>query len=137
LTAHFEILEHTADVGLSLEGDTLEEVFQAAGEGFATLQGAWFPGVGEEREVEVRAVDNPGLLVAWINELLYMQEAEDAVFGGFDVKSVTEGALQAVVRISPRAERELDAAGVKAATYHRLRLERGGGGWGADVYLDV
>jgi SHS2 domain-containing protein len=137
LTAHFEILEHTADVGLRLEGATLEEVFQAAGEGFATLQGAWFPGVGEEREVEVRAVDNPGLLVAWINELLYMQEAEDAVFGGFHVKQSADGALQAVVRIAPRAERELEAVGVKAATYHRLRLERGSGGWTADVYLDV
>ena len=137
MTAHFEILEHTADVGLQLQGDTLEELFQAAGEGFATLQGAWFPGVGEEREVEVRAVDNPGLLVAWINELLYMQEAEDAVFGGFHVKRAADGALQAVVSISPRAERELEAVGVKAATYHRLRLERGSGGWTADVYLDV
>ncbi|MGH2693121.1 MAG: archease [Actinomycetota bacterium] len=137
MTPRFEILEHTADVGLQLQGDSLEELFQAAGEGFATLQGAWFPGVGEEREVEVRAVDNPGLLVAWINELLYMQEAEDAVFGAFDVKRVADGALQAVVRISPRAERELEAAGVKAATYHRLRLERGSGGWTADVYLDV
>ena len=137
MTAHFEILEHTADVGRHLEGDSLEEVFQAAGEGFATLQGAWFPGVGEEREVEVRAVDNPGLLVAWINELLYLQEAEDAVFGGFAVKKVTEGALQAVIKISPRAERELEAVGVKAATYHRLSLVRGNAGWTGDVYLDV
>jgi len=137
LTARFEILEHTADVGLRLEGDTLEEAFRAAGEGFASLQGAWFPGVGEERKVEVRAVDNPGLLVAWINELLYMQEVEDAVFGGFDVKQVADGGLEAVVRIAPRARRDLEAVGVKAATYHRLRLERGSGGWTADVYLDV
>lgn len=137
MTAHFEILEHTADIGLHLEADSLGEVFQAAGEGFATLQGAWFPGVGEEREVDVRAVDNPGLLVAWINELLYLQEAEDAVFGGFAVKNVTEGALQAVVKIAPRAERELEAVGVKAATYHRLRLDRGNAGWTGDVYLDV
>jgi SHS2 domain-containing protein len=137
LTSRFEILEHTADIGLRLSGDTLEEVFQAAGEGFATMQGAWFPGVGEERELEVRAVDNAGLLVAWLDELLYLQEAEDAVFGGFDVKRVADGSLNAVVRIAPRAERELEAIGVKAATYHRLRLERGGEGWSADVYLDV
>ena len=137
MSASFEILEHTADIGLQLSGDTIEEVFQAAGEGFATLQGAWFAGVGEEREIEVRAVDNAGLLAAWINELLYLQEAEDAVFGGFDVRSVTDGALQAVVRIAPRAERELEAVGVKAATYHQLRLERGSNGWTADVYLDV
>jgi protein archease len=137
LTARFEILEHTADVGLSLEGATLEEVFQAAGEGFATILGEWFPGVGEEREVEVRAVDNAGLLAAWINELLYLQDAEDAVFGGFHVTRVADGALEAVVRIAPRAERELEATGVKGATYDRLRLERGSGGWTADVYLDV
>jgi protein archease len=137
VTARFEILEHTADVGLSLEGDTLEEVFQAAGEGFATIQGAWFAGVGEERDVEVRAVDNAGLLAAWINELLYLQDAEDAVFGSFQVKRVVDGALEAVVRIAPRAERELEAIGVKAAIYDRLRLERGSAGWTADVYLDV
>jgi SHS2 domain-containing protein len=137
LSSRFDILEHTADVGLALEAYTLAELFQAAGEGFATIQGAWFPGVGDEREVEVRAVDNPGLLVAWIDELLYIQEAEDAVFGGFDVKRAADGALQAVVRIAPRAERDLEAVGVKAATYHRLRLERGSGGWTADVYLDV
>ncbi len=137
MTAHFEILEHTADVGLQLSGDTLEEVFQAAGEGFATLQGAWFPGVGEERQIEVRAVDNPGLIVAWLNELLYLQEAEDAVFGGFGVDEVKDGSLRGVIRIAPRAERELEAVGVKAATYHRLRLERGSSGWTADVYLDV
>jgi SHS2 domain-containing protein len=137
LSSRFEILEHTGDVGLALEADTLEEVFQAAGEGLATLQGSWFPGVGEEREIEVRAVDNPGLLVAWVNELLYAQEAEDAVFGGFAVKNVADGALQAVVRIAPRAEHELEAISVKAASYDRLRLERGSGGWTADIYLDV
>jgi SHS2 domain-containing protein len=137
LTARFEILEHTAEVGLRLSGETLEEVFQGAGEGLATLQGAWFPGVGEERKVEVRAVDNPGLLVAWIDELLYLQDAEDAVFGGFEIKRVADGALEAVVRVNPRAERELEAIGVKAATHQRLRLERGSAGWAAEVYLDV
>lgn len=137
MTARFEILEHTADIGLNLEGETLEEVFQAAGEGLATIQGAWFPGVGEEREMEVRAVDNAGLLAAWINELLYLQDAEDAVFGSFQVKRVVEGALEAVVRIAPRAERELEDIAVKAAIYDRLRLERGSAGWTADVYLDV
>lgn len=137
MSSRFEILEHTGDVGLALEADTLEEVFQAAGEGLATLQGSWFAGVGEEREVEVRAVDNSGLLVAWINELIYMQDSEDAVFGGFAVKNVADGALKAVVRIAHRAEHELEAISVKAASYDRLRLGRGSAGWTADIYLDV
>ncbi|MGH2710959.1 MAG: archease [Actinomycetota bacterium] len=137
MSARFEILEHTSDVGLTLQADTLEEIFQAAGEGLATLQGSWFPGVGEEREMEVKAVDNPGLLVAWINELLYVQDSENAVFGGFAVNSVSDGSLKSVVKVAPRAEHELDTVGVKAATHDRLRLERGSRGWTADLYLDV
>jgi SHS2 domain-containing protein len=138
VTGRFEVLEHTADVGLRLTGDTAEEVFEAAAVGLATLQGAWFPGEGEEREVEVTAGDRAGLLVAWLDELLYLQEAGDLAFGGFRVERVEEGRLMAGVLAAPRGDRTLESVGIKAATYHRLRLERDrDGGWSADVYLDV
>lgn len=137
MTGRYEVLEHTADVGLRLRGDSLEEIFEAAGEGFAVLQGAWFPGEGEGREVRVGADDLPGLLAAWLDELLFLQEGEDAVFGGFDVDLVAEHELRASVRVAPRSERELEAAGIKAATYHRLVLERTDDGWLGEIYLDV
>ncbi len=137
MTARFEILEHTADVGLRLHGDTVEEVFEAAGEGFATLQDAWFPGEGGAREARVLADDLDGLLVAWLDELLFVQEAEDVVFGGFDVDSLAGHELRAVVRTAPRGDRVLESVGVKAATYHRVRFDPTKGGWIAEVYLDV
>ena len=138
MTGRFEILEHTADVGLRLTGDTPEEVFEAAARGLAELQGAWFPGEGEERPVEVSAGDLPGLLVAWIDELLYIQEAEDLVFGDVRVETVEGTRLRGAVRVAHRGERDLEAVGVKAATYHRLRFEPDrSGAWTADVYLDV
>ena len=137
MTGRFELLEHTADVGLHLSGETPAEVLEAAGQGLATLQGAWVPGQGQERVVEASAADLGGLLVAWLDELLFLHEAEDLVFGGFRVDRVDDERLRAWVRVAPRGDRELEAAGVKAATYHRLRFERGNGGWVADVYLDV
>jgi protein archease len=137
VTGRFEFLEHTADIGLHLTGETPEEVLEAAGRGLAALQGAWFPGTGDERTVEVSAGDLGGLLVSWLDELLYLHEAEDVVFGGFRVDLAGEGRLRADVRTAPRGDRSLEAAGVKAATYHRLRFEEGNGGWVADVYLDV
>jgi SHS2 domain-containing protein len=133
----YEALEHTADVGLRLFGDSPEEVLEAAARGLAELEGSWFPGEGEERVVEVGAADLPGLLVAWIDELLYLRDAEDAVFGGFAIEGVDDGRLRARVRAGARGDRTLEAAGVKAATYHGLRFERRNGGWTADVYLDV
>jgi SHS2 domain-containing protein len=137
VTGRFEILEHTADIGLHLTGDTPGEVLESAGEGLADLEGAWFPGEGTERQVTVRAADLPELLVSWLDELLYLRDAEDVVFGGFTVGDATGTVVEATVRLAPRGNRELESIGVKAATYHGLRFEPANGGWVADVYLDV
>ncbi len=137
MTARFEILEHTADVGLRLHADRLEEVFEAAGEGFATLQDSWFPGEGEGREVRVTADGLPDLLLSWLDELLYLQEAEDAVFGGFDVDYASETELRGFVTLAPRGDRVLEGVAIKAATYHRLRFDRTPTDWFAEIYLDV
>jgi SHS2 domain-containing protein len=137
VTARFEVLEHTADVGLRITAETREAILETAGEGLATLEDAWFPGEGDEREVVVEASDMPGLLVAWLDELLYLRDAEDVVFGGFAVEQAGDGRLRARVRTAPRGDRVLESAGIKAATYHGLRFEATNGGWTADVYLDV
>ncbi|MGH2676680.1 MAG: archease [Actinomycetota bacterium] len=138
MTGTFEVLEHTADIGLRMRGATLEELFEAAGEGLATLQGAWFPGQGQGERVTVRATDRAALLVAWLDELLFISESRDVVFGGFDVHTVGEDELDATVRIADRGDRELESVGVKASTYHRLRLEQEADEtWIAEVYLDV
>ena len=139
MTGRFEVLEHTADVGLRVRGDTPAQVLEAAAEGLATLEGAWFPGRGAEREVRVEASDLGALLVTWLDELLYLRDAEDVVFGGFTIH-MDDGSVPGArtrVRVEPRGDRVLESAGVKAATYHGLRFERENGGWVADVYLDV
>ncbi|MGH2683739.1 MAG: archease [Actinomycetota bacterium] len=138
MTERFEILEHTADIGLRARAPTREELFDALGEGLATLQGAWFPDTGEERRVEVEAPDPAALLVSWLDELLYLQEVEDAVFAGLAVDRVDDTSLSARVRVAPRGERELEGVGVKAATYHQVQVRREpDGGWSGQVYLDV
>ncbi len=137
MTGRYEFLEHTADVGIRADGETLEDAFEAAAAALVELLGAGVPGEGEERAVEVRATDREALLVAWLDELLYLHESEDLVFGGLRVERVEERRLEARVRAAPRAGRELDGVGVKAATYHRLRLAGTPQGWTAEVYLDV
>jgi SHS2 domain-containing protein len=138
VTGRFEVLEHTADVGLRLTGSTPEEVLEAAGEGLATLLGAWFPGAGVEHRVETTASDRPALLAAWLDDLLYVHEAEDVVFCGFHVELPDEGRVTARVMVAPRDDRELEGVGIKAATYHRLRFEQQtDGSWIAEIYVDV
>jgi SHS2 domain-containing protein len=138
VTPTFEILEHTADVGIQARGESLEEAFSGVGEGLATLLGAWFPGEGQERSLLVEGEDLDAVLAAWVDELLYVHEVEDAVFGGFGVNRVSERSVDARVRMAPRGERELESVGVKAATYHRIRVAReDDGSWSARIYVDV
>ncbi len=137
-TPTFEILEHTADVGIEAHAASLGEAFVGVGAGLATLQGAWFPGEGQEHPLHVEGEDLDSLLAAWVDELLYVHEIEDAVFGGFGLSRVSDRSLDARVRMAPRGERELESVGVKAATYHRIRVAReDDGSWSARIYVDV
>lgn len=136
----FEVLEHTADVGLRSYGESCEAAFAGVGQGVAVLQGAWFPQErpSGERPVDVEGSDREALLVAWVDELVYLLESEDVVLTSIEVTRVDEARLEALVGVAPRGGRRLEAVGIKAATYHRLRLEQEPDGtWVAEVYVDV
>ena len=134
----FEVIEHTADVGIVARGRTLEELFAHAAEGmFHFLISADTVRPDQRRRVAVEAEDLPGLLVAWLNELLVLLNAEGFVPRAFEVRDVSGGRLEADVwgePVDPRRHRfRLD---VKAATYHQLEVRRDGL-WQARVIFDV
>jgi SHS2 domain-containing protein len=134
----FELLEHTADVGIRARGASLEEAFEQATIGLAEVLGARRPdGRGEPVAVEVAADDPGGLLVDWLNEVLWLREVRQAVVTGVTVERAGDGAASGSVTLAGGGP-EPDGTFVKAVTYHRLRVERDpGGGWLAEVYLDV
>jgi protein archease len=134
----FELLEHTADIGIRARGGSLEEVFEHATEGLAEVLGALHPGgSGEPVAVEVSAGDPGGLLVDWLNEVLWLLEVGQAAVTGVRVERVGDGTAAGEVVLAAGGP-EPDGTLVKAVTYHRLRAEPDpGGGWLAEVYLDV
>ncbi|MDQ7859821.1 MAG: archease [Armatimonadota bacterium] len=134
-----EHIDHTADVGIVVRAATLPELFEAAAEGMfgfivdsdSVASRAWV-----ERRVE--ADDLPGLLVAWLNDLLAMLAADGFVPKTFVVDEVGERRLRATVHGEPvdvaRHRFRLD---VKAATYHMLDVRQTDGEWTARVIFDV
>ena len=135
----FEILEHTADVGLRAFGATPEEVFETAAEALATIVGAWRPGAGREREAitlePTRDLD--AALVDWLSEVLYLQDRRDAVVAGVEVTRASAEGTHGIVSWGPRGDDVLQGTAVKAITYHQLRVEQTDGGWVAEVFVDV
>ena len=92
----------------------------------------------EPKATAMEAGDREALLVAWLNELLYLYEAHGFVAADCAVRVDTEYALSAVVRgedVNP--DRHVPIGHVKAATYHLLRVAPGARGWEAQVVVDV
>lgn len=135
-TAGFEILEHTADVGVRGWGETVEQAFEQATRGFLDIVGVWQPGTGERDSIEVEAHDLGALLVDWLGEVLYLQDTRDVVVSGLEVSSVEGGRATGWVELAPRPE-EIEGTAVKAITYHQLVVEQRDDRWVAQVYLDI
>jgi SHS2 domain-containing protein len=137
--AGFELLEHTADVGIRARGATVEEAFEQATLGLAEVQGALVPGPepGEAVAVQVSAADPGGLLVDWLNEVLWLTETRRVGVAGVRVERVGDGTASGSVVLASGGPAP-EGSFVKAVTYHRLRVEPNpGGGWLVEVYLDV
>jgi len=136
LARRFEILEHTADIGLRAWGATLEELFAAATEAVARIAGAWEPGTGEEISLEVEAADREGLLVAWLSETLYLFDSRGGALGGVRVTSISRGSCRGSVTLRELQDAD-EGVQVKAITYHQLEVTEHSTGWTATVYLDI
>lgn len=121
----FEVLEHTADIGIIAYGADLKEAFANAGKGLFSLM-VDLDSVQEslEREIEVAAQDMESLLVEWLNELIYLFDAEHLLFKRFDITELERGRLRGKGFGEPvDPGRHEIHIGVKAATYHQLRIE--------------
>lgn len=128
--------DHTGEVRLRLEAPTLAALFEEAALGLAELMLEAPSGADEEPEqsVTVEARDCEALLVAWLNELVFLSETRGRVYTEARVHSVSDTRLEASVR---GVFTETLRTAVKAATLHGLRVEQSARGFTATVVLDV
>lgn len=131
----YEELEHTADRALRVWGQQLPDLFVGAARGMVRLMADVNGLVAAHwREIRLDALDLEALLVKWLNELLFLAEAEGLLFVDYKIELLDETALIARVGGAPSAARRTQ---VKAATYHNLRLLHGETGWSAVITFDV
>lgn len=127
----YRFVDHTAELEVELEAATAEGVLTEALRAFAELVGT---GDGEavERAVDLSAGDLPALLAAWLDELLFLADAEQIVADDAEI-AVSGTRVTGVVRGRRGEPRPL----VKAVTLHRLRFRPENGSWRGRVVLDV
>ena len=123
----FDVVEHTADIGIVAYGTDIQEAFANAAYGMFSLM-ADLRQVREEtsRYVEAEASDRESLVVSWLNELLYLFEVERIIFKRFNILELTNTKLKAdAFGENVDVSRHRLRGGVKAATYHALKVTVG------------
>jgi SHS2 domain-containing protein len=135
----FEILEHPADIGFRVFGESLAELFGSAA--FAMLSIACEMGdVSPRMEYALSAAgtDYESLLVNWLSEVLYWFDGKRIALREFRVSCLAPDAIRAAAWGEPRdGARHRSKLIVKAVTWHQLKIARSDSGWMAEVYLDI
>ncbi len=135
----FEIIDHTADVGVIAYGADIKELFSNAALALFSL--ITEPESIEEKlqqGLEISSEDRDSLLVEWLNELIYLFDAEHILFNKFEIENLTHNQLKATCygeKIDPSKHKI--KTGIKAATYHMLEVDKDSSGYKAQIIFDI
>jgi len=134
----FELIDHTADVGIIAHGASINQAFANAARGlFSIITDLDDIREATHRDIEVTAPDQESLLVEWLNELIYLFDTENIIFNRFDITHLDNTLLKArIYGEKVDTSRHKLKTGVKAATYHMLKVEKSNG-YQAQVLFDI
>ena len=135
----YEVLDHTTDVELKVHARTWAELLSEAGH---ALSARLWAGIrtaernpGTWHQVQLRAPDRAGLLVAWLNELLFEAQAGWWVPVEFIVDEASNRHLRARVRCVTVDD---PPPPIHAAQPYGVHvMPAAGGGLEATVVLDI
>jgi len=135
----FELIDHTADVGVVVYGVDIKQLFSNAALAlFSLIIESGSIGEQLQRHVEVFSECNDSLLVEWLNELIYLFDGEHLLFSRFTIENLSNNQLKATCygeEFNPQKHKI--KMGVKAATYHMLRINKNNYGYEVQIIFDV
>jgi len=149
----YEILEHKADLKIRAFGKTKEELFlnMLIGMSESMKPEARRPEGKIKREVKIKSLDLPALLVDFLSEALYLSQVNREVYFNvkfrklFDNEGEEDKSSSSPFATAREIEAELIGQKVerfgediKAVTYHSLNIrQREDGIWEATILFDI
>jgi SHS2 domain-containing protein len=135
----YELIDHTADIGIIAYGNTKEEAFEVAAEAMFDLICPLDKVEEKERfDIEVDAEDLESLLVTWLNELLYVFDVKKLIFKKFNVTLIGNNQLISHCfgeKFDPKKHEIIRE--IKAVTYNLLKIENKDNQWMIQVVFDI
>ncbi len=140
LNSRIQILDHTADIGLRVQADSLQELLAGAGRAMMQIVVEELPAAGEVTvPVRISFDDYEQLLVHWLSELNYLLQVKRVLFlGCSDVVLATDHLSCTVQGAAVTAGRMKWRTEIKAVTYHNILLQQQADRtWEARAYFDI
>lgn len=135
----YAFFDHTADIGIRASGAKLEDVFVGLARGLIELLVEDSQvGSTQTRTVTVAAPDVESLLLAWLQELLFLFSTERFIPVAYAMESFTATAL--TCRVTGDAfdpAQHIQGREVKAITRHLLEVKQQAGSWCGQVIVDI
>lgn len=135
---NYRILDHTADIMFECYGKNLNELFENSAIACTDVM-VERKSVGKKirKEIQLQNDKIDDLLFAFLEEIIYLKDAELLLFKDFKV-SVRDGKLKAVC-FGEEIDRKRHALklDVKAVTLHKFEIKKTANGWRAVFILDI
>jgi len=123
----YDIIDHTADVGIKAYGKTLSESFENAAYGMFDIitDKSEIENTGQY-DMELEADDLEQLLVDFLSELLFLNSAKNFVFGFFKVDLDEKRKKLSAKVFGEKFDFSKHKIGeeIKAVTYHMLDIKK-------------
>ena len=135
----FELIDISGDAGIRAFGKDLDDLFLNAAAGMYSL--ITDPGnVRPKKTIEIKTEGSSqeGLLVSWLNELIFHFDTYGFIGRVIHIHELHDTLIRATVTgedFTP--EKHGGGLLIKAATYHKLKIERKEDHWEADVIFDI
>ncbi len=135
--AGFEELAHTADLEIRVWGEDLVSLFQQAAAGMIQLSGV--EGLTEgissvQQNISLEAMDIEGLLILFLEELLYRLTEDYMVYEIRKLSISSEYTLKAKLKGAQIKSYQRD---IKAVTYHNLNIRTTAEGYEVNIVFDI
>jgi len=135
----YQLLDHTADLGIKVSGKTLSDLFSNAALAlFEVMIDAAGIEATQYRDIEIEGADRADLLVNFLREMLYLFNGEGLVLTACRLAQIDERRLKAEIRYGRYdARKHRVKTEIKAVTYHQAAVVKTARGWQGRVIFDV
>ena len=135
----FTLLDHTADLGITVTGLDLRDLFERAAHSMMQIMIEERPtGKTSSLQLSVSGEDYGDLMVRWLGEILYLFQGEGKVVTCTEISSITQSHINSTLQTVPFNPKQHEVlAEIKAVTYHRIEVVCENGRWKATIIFDL